>query len=51
MTELLNMLRSLDVVAYGIIGAILIVFAVCIISAVKVKAGYGIVRMKLMYKD
>ncbi|MBR5136854.1 MAG: MotA/TolQ/ExbB proton channel family protein [Clostridia bacterium] len=51
MTELLNMLRSLDVVAYGIIGAILIVFAVCIISAVKVKAGYGILRMKLKNKD
>lgn len=51
MTELFNMLRSLDGVAYGIIGAILIVFSVCIISAVKVKAGYGILRMKLKNKD
>ncbi len=51
MTELLNMLRALDGLAYGIIGAILIIFAISIISAIKVKAGYGLLRMKLKNKD
>lgn len=51
MTEILNMLRALDGMAYGIIGAILIIFAVTIISGVKVRAGYALIRMKLRNKD
>ncbi|MBR2902023.1 MAG: hypothetical protein IKC38_02245 [Clostridia bacterium] len=51
MTEILNMLRALDGMAYGIIAAILIIFAVTIISGVKVRAGYALIRMKLRNKD
>ncbi len=51
MSQIYNLLRSLDGQAYAVIAAILIIFAITIISGVKVRAGYGLIRMKLRNKD